>query len=1165
MFKDDEFNAVKINNEKDGFSSFEFGSTPNSESFSTGDNRSSPRDELNDATPSNSENKSKENKRRKDENEDQLKEMTSESSDSSSSSDGGSGGSNASSGASSAASSSAASSAAASASSVAAVAGASLVAVVSISTLVGINVFVAAKCNFKYIEPAHYEIAYALNLSETNNDEFLISLNNPILQYNESQELAEGDNEGLFTALEPDTEYTLTVIDVTASNYEIYKETVRTLPEDPKDPAVTVDLAIFSESAKFEENVFTLQLSYPEERETELSDIRLHMLDVEKNEKIIPLEISLEEQIISLEPKSDEDIGFFVGDEDGFDYHLTYYSGEELITTESNHVIFTEDVPPVTTYVVTLLPGEGSGDPVETVVEDGEAYTLPEPTMFEAPSGYQFYKWVDENGDEYSAGGGLFIEEDKTFTATWVATTVYYTISFDANGGEGQMSDMKVKQGLEFEFPFSMFTAPAGQEFAYWTFTDVSGEEIIYEAGQKITPEGDMHVVANWKYITVTVSFASNNGKSEYMEPIEMEYGSTYTAPECEFSEPDDEHVFEGWLIGDDTSPKYPGTYAWNVYEDTVLTASWRSIIAVRYYQSSDNPSINFVDKVDDPGMYQTLGAAPFEAPSVDMTFVAWVTDEGEQIEPGAYIELQSSTNLTAVWEQKAFYQVKFLANEGSGSMEEYETEIMEGEKFTVPQCYFTAPEGQRFAFWEDDDGIKYEPDNEVIMTSDLFLTAIWTDLPQYTVHFDSGEGEGTMEDYSVFEGDTFVFPRNHFVAPDGLMFKAYIISGDVQAYHPGDTITVNSELTVTAIYKEYEQYTSYGDIIIDYVDIEEKVIGYSCDSFDDPYCQLDDFSLELSNPSTDTISIAFDCIKEGTFNEIPLTDDQVDAINVSIAGLFGFSFRCTDVYTTNSINMREGAICPLNINRNPFSTGTNTNPNMWGYNDGIRMGLGDDSDYDMIQLPDGDYYFPIFSNLVDPMHKYGGNILVRVSSDSFASDGYFKTSGGLQLIHLGSNISVGTKINIEFVDPKDNETVLRSFSNIRLIESAPATYEYAIYNFAIDYETFSNSHDCVLPIMICAKESTLSAFDNEITVKINFAVQQSVGPFEVEFDITNQVINQQLDGSYISVSLAESQSTVEELIQMLKYYPVTINLIISMFNGNETYSYCGYSMYSFK
>lgn len=61
----------------------------------------------------------------------------------------------------------------------------------------------------------------------------------------------------------------------------------------------------------------------------------------------------------------------------------------------------------------------------------GSAATVPTPTR----TGYTFEGWFDENGNLLTAD--TVIDSDITFTAKWTPKT--YTISFNANGGEGTM------------------------------------------------------------------------------------------------------------------------------------------------------------------------------------------------------------------------------------------------------------------------------------------------------------------------------------------------------------------------------------------------------------------------------------------------------------------------------------------------------------------------------------------------------------------------------------------------------------------------------------------------------------------------------------------------------------------------------------------------------
>ena len=68
--------------------------------------------------------------------------------------------------------------------------------------------------------------------------------------------------------------------------------------------------------------------------------------------------------------------------------------------------------------------------------------------------------------------------------------TAKYTVSFDANGGSGEMTAVEVEEGKEYTLPSCSFIAPEGKEFDKWD----KGA-----AGDKITVTANVTVKAEWK------------------------------------------------------------------------------------------------------------------------------------------------------------------------------------------------------------------------------------------------------------------------------------------------------------------------------------------------------------------------------------------------------------------------------------------------------------------------------------------------------------------------------------------------------------------------------------------------------------------------------------------------------------------------------------------
>jgi len=214
-YSNDEFNYVKITNE-DESPNFEFGDTQKDETTSYHDNDDSLRDEVNDNPTTNSEKKPEEEQKKEKKQEKQEKQEKSEGDSSSSSGSHGF---------------------SASVSTIATVAGAALVAVPTLSALVGIDLYYHGKCNVTKLDTTETTLVYELELSDIGDDNCIIKLENPSIAYENEQDLKAGSNEGYFVDLTPDTNYRVSVIDVTYENFVLFTQDVVTLPSEvPPEP-----------------------------------------------------------------------------------------------------------------------------------------------------------------------------------------------------------------------------------------------------------------------------------------------------------------------------------------------------------------------------------------------------------------------------------------------------------------------------------------------------------------------------------------------------------------------------------------------------------------------------------------------------------------------------------------------------------------------------------------------------------------------------------------------------------------------------------------------------------------------------------------------------------------------------------------------------------------
>ena len=107
-------------------------------------------------------------------------------------------------------------------------------------------------------------------------------------------------------------------------------------------------------------------------------------------------------------------------------------------------------------------------------------------------------------------------EEDATYTAQYSATArVFYTITFNANGGEGSMEPQRFEVGVDTALNANTFTRE-GYKFIGWnTATDGSGATYA-DAGAILELTGDMTLYAQWQFWNGW--FTDVNGKLYYKD-----------------------------------------------------------------------------------------------------------------------------------------------------------------------------------------------------------------------------------------------------------------------------------------------------------------------------------------------------------------------------------------------------------------------------------------------------------------------------------------------------------------------------------------------------------------------------------------------------------------------------------------------------------------------
>ena len=317
--------------------------------------------------------------------------------------------------------------------------------------------------------------------------------------------------------------------------------------------------------------------------------------------------------------------------------------------------------PAVTQFTVSFDANGGAGEMEPATVNAEDEYTAPE-CAFTAPDGQEFDCWTNADGTEtYPAGTSLgLLAGDTTLYAKWKdvepAPVTQFTVSFDANGGAGEMEPATVNADAEYTAPECAFTAPDGQEFDCWTNAD--GTE-TYPAGTSLgLLAGDTTLYAKWKDVEpapvthFTVSFDPNGGTGE-MAPADVDADAEYTVPASTFTAPSGK-VFDSWnTAADGTGTKYMPQDAPAIHENMTLFAQWVAAPATKCTVTFDaNGGAGSMDVLTaDLGTTVTLPASTFTRDGY--VFAGWNTaadGTGTAIVNGGQLTLGSDATLYAQW-----------------------------------------------------------------------------------------------------------------------------------------------------------------------------------------------------------------------------------------------------------------------------------------------------------------------------------------------------------------------------------------------------------------------------------------------------------------------------------------------------------------------------------
>ena len=189
----------------------------------------------------------------------------------------------------------------------------------------------------------------------------------------------------------------------------------------------------------------------------------------------------------------------------------------------------------------------GTGSMQSEIIDKDSEYELPN-CEFEPPAEKVFDKWSVSIGgsapEGKNPGDKITTSGNVTVKAEWkdkpAPPTPKYKVTFDADGGEGEMPEAEGEENDDYILPACAFGAPEGKEFDKWSVTVGGAAPVDKMPGDPVKVTGNVTVKAVWKnkpIPSVDVTFDANGGSGEMLNET-VTKNSKYTLPSCEFTAP---------------------------------------------------------------------------------------------------------------------------------------------------------------------------------------------------------------------------------------------------------------------------------------------------------------------------------------------------------------------------------------------------------------------------------------------------------------------------------------------------------------------------------------------------------------------------------------------------------------------------------------------------
>lgn len=417
--------------------------------------------------------------------------------------------------------------------------------------------------------------------------------------------------------------------------------------------------------------------------------------------------------------------------------------------------------------------------------------------------------YFDFLGWSTSAGGPVAYHPGDTYTgranmtlyAVWSAQL--YTISFDANGGTGAPTAMKVARIVSsVPIPATKPTR-SGYIFRGWA-TSASATTADYNIGDNYTNRSDVTLYAVWEdnsstpVTTIQINYDANGGtnapETTVAEPGNITLSSS--APKR------DGYTFLGWATSADaTEAAYqPGDSA-QFSSDTLLYAVWAKGMVTLSYDANGGTNAPEAHS----GAIGEITIAATVPTREGYIFDGWAIDASESAsyQPGDLYRGSVSRKLYAVWTEQ---NLKIEYHLRGGSNGPVDQSVAPKRRATISDTQPTR-RAHYFRGWSRDEeatSVDYDPGDSIyVSTSSISLYAVWG-ASYYTISFDvNGGSDDSFDDLVGEGGDVVIYEQEP--TWDGYTFKGWDEDPEATtaSYQPGDTIGSETDITLYAVWEQ--------------------------------------------------------------------------------------------------------------------------------------------------------------------------------------------------------------------------------------------------------------------------------------------------------------------------------------------------------------------------